>query len=118
MVETCVELLPETNFVSSFYFVEETVDSCDSLGFVVTSQNDNLIWVSDFQSEEEADDFAGLAATVYVITHEQVSLVFIQDNFLLIRLIFVSHFFEHVQKFSKLTMYVAKNFNWRFKGRC
>ena len=70
MVETSVEGLPKTNLVSSLDFVEEAIDSCDSLGLVVSSENDNLLWVSHFQSEQKADDFAGLATSVDVVTHE------------------------------------------------
>jgi hypothetical protein len=70
MVEALIESLPETNFVSSLDFVEETVDSGNGLAFVVTSKNDDLLWISNFKSEEETDDFAGLSASIDVITHE------------------------------------------------
>jgi len=77
VVKTSVERLPETNFISSLHFVEETVNSCDGLGLVVTSKNDNLFRVSNFQSEQEADYFAGLAASVDVVAHEEVALIFV-----------------------------------------
>ena len=70
MVEALIESLPETNFVSSLDFVEETVDSGNGLAFVVTSKNDDLLWISNFKCEEETDDFAGLSASIDVITHE------------------------------------------------
>jgi hypothetical protein len=104
VVEASVEGLPETNLVSSLYLVEETVDSCDGLGLVVTSEDDNLLWVSHLQCEQQANDFAGLAASVDIVTHEEISLVLVQDHFLLFGLVLISHFFEHVQKFSELTM--------------
>jgi len=104
VVKTSVKLLPETNLISPLDFVKKTVDSCDSLALVISSQNDNLFWVSDFQSEEETDDFAGLASSVDVVAHEEVALVFVKDLFLLFGLVFVGHFFEHVQKFSELTV--------------
>ena len=70
MVEALIESLPESNFVSSLDFVEETVDSGYGLAFVVTSKNDDLLWVSNFKSEEETDDFARLSTSIDVITHE------------------------------------------------
>lgn len=70
MVEALIESLPKTNFVSSLDFVEETVDSGYGLAFVVTSKNDDLLWVSNFKSEEETDDFARLSTSIDVITHE------------------------------------------------
>ena len=70
MVEALIESLPKTNFVSSLDFVEEAVDSGYGLAFVVTSKNDDLLWVSNFKSEEETDDFARLSTSIDVITHE------------------------------------------------
>ena len=70
MVEALIESLPESNFVSSLDFVEETVDSGNGLAFVVTSKNDDLLWIPNFKSEEETDDFAGLSTSIDVITHE------------------------------------------------
>ena len=37
VVKALIKCLPESNFVAPLDFVEETVDSCDALAFVVTS---------------------------------------------------------------------------------
>ena len=115
VVKALVECLPKTEFVPSLYLVEETVDSGDGLAFVVTSKDYNLFWETNFESEEEAYDFSRLATSVHVITHEEVSLVFIQNHFLLFVFIFVGHFFKHMKKFRKLAVQVSKDSNWSFK---
>jgi hypothetical protein len=70
VVEALIKCLPESNFVSSLDFIKETVNSGDGLAFVVTSKNDDLLRISNFQSEEETDDLAGLSTSVDIITHE------------------------------------------------
>lgn len=75
MVEDSVKLLPQTNFVSALDFVEESVNSGDCLAFVVSSEDDNLQWVPDFQRKKQANHFAALLTSVDVVAHEQVTAV-------------------------------------------
>jgi len=70
VVEAIVEGLPESDFVSSFDLVKEPVHPCDCLALMVSSKNNDLVWVSYFKSKEKANDFAALFSSVDVITHE------------------------------------------------
>ena len=58
VIKALIKRLPKTNFVSSLDFIEETINSSNGLGFVVTSKNDDLIRISNFQCEEETNDLA------------------------------------------------------------
>jgi len=57
VVKAGVKCLPETNFIPSLNFIKEPIDSCDCLAFVIASENDNLLRISNFQGKKEADDF-------------------------------------------------------------
>jgi hypothetical protein len=70
MVKAIIELLPERDFVPSLDFVKEPINTRDGLTFVVSSQNDDLGWISDLESEQETNNFATLFSAVYVVTHE------------------------------------------------
>ena len=70
VIETIIKLLPETDFVSSFYLVKESVNTRDSLSFVVATESNNLGWISYFQGEEETDNFCTLSSSIDVVTHE------------------------------------------------
>lgn len=110
MVETIIERLPQRNFVSSLDFVEKPVNPCDRLALVIASQNYYLSRVSDLESEEETNYFTTLLTSVDVVAHEQVSGVFGNYVVLLFGLVFVSHFFEHVQQVGVLPVDVAEDF--------
>ena len=77
VVETLIKLLPKSDFVPSLDLVEEAVDSSDCLGFVITSEDHNLLGISYFQSEEKTDALATLPSSVDVVTHKQISLIFV-----------------------------------------
>lgn len=115
VVETIPEGLPKGNFVSSLNFVEKSIDSGDSLGLMVTSQNHDLGWISDLKGKKEADNLATLLSTVDVISHEQVAGRFRNDLVALLLLIFVTHFFQHVEEVGILPMDISKNLDRSFE---
>jgi hypothetical protein len=47
-VEACAELLPNFDSVSSFALIVEPIHSIDRLAFMVTSEQEEIIWVFDF----------------------------------------------------------------------
>ena len=64
---------------------------------MIASENDNLIRISDFKSEEEADDFTALFASIDVVTHEEVSGILGDDVITLILFVLIAHFFKHMK---------------------
>ena len=46
VIKAVEELLPERKFISSFDFVEETINSSDRLRLVISSQYDNLVRIT------------------------------------------------------------------------
>ena len=72
VIEAIIELLPERDLVSSLDLVEEAIDSRDGLTLVITSQYNDLLWISYLQSEQQADGLAALLTSVNVVTHEKV----------------------------------------------
>ena len=104
VVEAVVERLPQTYLVPSLNLIKESINSSDSLRLMITPQDDDLVRVPTLQSEQEADDFATLLASVDVITHEEVTGVSRDDVLALVVLVFVTHLLEHVQKVNVLAV--------------
>lgn len=50
----------------------ETVDACDGGGLVVAPQDSELVWVLNFEGEEEADGLDALAAPINIVPQEEV----------------------------------------------
>lgn len=115
VVEAVEERLPEWKFISSLNLVEETINSCNSLRLVISSENDHLFWVSDFQREEQTNDLTALLTPINVISHEQISGILADDLIILLSFVFVAHFFQHVQKIVILTVDVAEYLHWRLE---
>ena len=117
MVERVVEGLPEADLVSSLDLVEETVDSGDGLALVVATQDDDLSWEAHLQGVQQTNDFAGLLASIYVITHEQVPSLH-GDDAITLELVFVLllHLLEHVEQVGVLAVDVAEDFYWSLKS--
>lgn len=76
---------------------------------MVAAENDDLGGVADLEGKEQANDLAALAASVHVVAHEQIASVLGNDVVLLLGLILVAHFLEHVQQVLILPMNVSKN---------
>ena len=49
MIEAVVKRLPKRDFIPSFDLIEKAIHSCNSLALVVTSQDGDLLRVSNFQ---------------------------------------------------------------------
>jgi len=115
VVEASIECLPETYFVSSLNFVEEAINSCDGLRLVISTQHNNLAGVSDLQGEEQADDLTALLSSVDVVAHEQVFGLLGDDVVVLVLLVLITHFLEHVEQICVLAVDVSEYFHWSFK---
>jgi hypothetical protein len=82
---------------------------------MITTKNDNLKWISNFQGEQETNDFTTLLTSIDIVTHKEISSILGYNVVLLLLLVFVTHFFEHVEQVCVLTMNVTKDFYWSFK---
>jgi hypothetical protein len=71
-VETISEGLPQLDVVPSLALVVETVDTIDGGTLVVTSQQEEVLGVLDLVSQQKADCFQTLLASVNVISQEEV----------------------------------------------
>lgn len=85
---------------------------------MVAPEDDYLVWVSYFKGEEKADDFATLLASIDIIAHEQILSrgIYRNNPVLLVLLVLVAHFLEHVQQICELAVNIPKYFDWGFKG--
>ena len=54
-VETVSESLPKFDVVSSLALVVEAIDSIDTCTLVITSKEEEVLWVLDFVGEEKAN---------------------------------------------------------------
>ena len=115
VVETIVKRLPEADLVPPFDLIEKAINTRDSLTFVVASQDNDRLWVPNFECEQKAYDFTALLASVDVVTHEQVAHVIGDDVVTLVVLVFVIHFLKHVNQIYVLAVQVSEYFNWSFE---
>lgn len=115
VVETGIELLPKVNFVPSLDLVKESVDSCDCLALMVSSQDDHRFRITHLKGQQQAHHLTTLLAPVNVVTHEKVSCVFGKDVVVLLVFVLVCHFLEHIDEVTVLAMDVTEYLNWCFK---
>jgi len=71
-VEAIGESLPQFDVVSALAFVVETVDSVDGGALVVSSEDEEVLWVFDLVGEQKADGLEGLLSTIDVISQEEI----------------------------------------------
>ena len=71
-VEALDELLPETEGVTAFALVVKPIYSVDGPALVVSTQQEEVLGVLYFVSEQQTDYFKVLLAAIHVITKEQV----------------------------------------------
>jgi hypothetical protein len=71
-VEAVGEGLPELDVVSTLALVVESVDSVDGGTLVVTTEDEEVLWVFDLVGEEKADGLERLLASINVVTEEEV----------------------------------------------
>lgn len=67
-VEAVGKCFPQLDVVTSLAFVVESVDAVDGSTLVVTTENEEVLWVFDLVCEEQADGLKRLLATVDVVT--------------------------------------------------
>ena len=96
IIEAIIKLLPKFNVISSFDFIEESIQSCDCLTFMITPQDDNLVWVSDLKCEKKTDYLATLLASINIVAHKEITIVLRDNKIPLILLILITHLFEHM----------------------
>jgi len=71
-VEAVGESLPELNVISSLALIVEAVDSVDGGALVVSSEDEEVLWVFDLVGEQKADGLEGLLSTIDVISQEEI----------------------------------------------
>ena len=71
-IEAICEGLPKFDLVTALALVVEAVDSVDGSALMVPSQEEEILWVFNLVSQEEADGFKALFTTVDIVSQEQV----------------------------------------------
>jgi len=79
IVKAVVKRLPHGNFIASLNFIKKSINSCNGLRFMVSTQNYDLQWISYFKCKQEADNFTALLSSIDVVSHEEVSGIFRND---------------------------------------
>lgn len=64
--------LPQLNVISSLALVVEAVDAVDRGAFVITAEDEEVLWVFDLVRKQEADRLQRLLSSVDVVTQEEV----------------------------------------------
>ena len=76
MIEESSEVLPNIGItVLSQALIIESVDLCDLLALVISSQDGDSVWVSDLKSNKEGNGLDWVVSSIDVISHEQVVVV-------------------------------------------
>lgn len=76
MIEESSEVLPNIGItVLSQALIIESVDLCDLLALVISSQDSDSVWVSDLKSNKEGNGLDWVVSSIDVISHEQVVVV-------------------------------------------
>lgn len=71
-IEAIGEGLPQLDVVSSLALVVEAVDSVDRGTFVVSSEDEEVLWVFDLVCQQKTDGFERLFASIYVVAEKKV----------------------------------------------
>lgn len=71
-VEALSEHFPQFDAVPSLAFVVESINSIDSCAFVVSSQQEEVLWVLDLVSKQQADGLNVVFSSINVISKEKV----------------------------------------------
>jgi len=76
VIEEGSEVLPNVGItVLSQALIIESVDLCDLLALVISSKDGDSVWVSDLKSDKEGNGLDWVIASIDVISHEQVVVV-------------------------------------------
>lgn len=71
-VEAIRKSLPQLDVVSALALIVEAVNTVDAGTFVVSSQDEEILWIFDLVGKEQADGLEGLFATIHVVSEEEV----------------------------------------------
>ena len=71
-VEAVSEDFPETNAEPALALIVEAVDAVDGRTFVVSSEEEEVVWEFDLVGEEKADGLDTLLASVDIVAEEEV----------------------------------------------
>ena len=69
-IETLNELLPELQTVSSFALVIKSIYSVDGATLMISSQQEEILWVFDFVCHHQTNYLKVLLASVNIISEE------------------------------------------------
>lgn len=97
-VEAIRKGLPQLDVVSPFAFIVEAVNTVDASTFVVSSQDEEILWIFDLVGQKQADGLEGLFATIHVVSEEEV-----------VRFGRETAVFEQAKKIVVLTVNIATN---------
>lgn len=71
-VEAICEGLPELDVVAALALIVEAVDAVDRGTLVISTKNEEILWVFDLVRQKQADRLQGLLASIHVIAEEKV----------------------------------------------
>jgi hypothetical protein len=76
VIEQACEILPNIGIsVLSQAFIIKSIDLGDLLTLVITSQDGNSVWVSNFESDEKSHGLNRVVTSIDVISHEKVVVI-------------------------------------------
>lgn len=67
-VEALCKMLPKTHTETPFAFIIEPIYSVDGSAFMVSAEEEKVVWVLDFVQEEEAYCLYTLFSSVYIVS--------------------------------------------------
>ena len=71
-IEDVAKDAPESNGVSTFALIVETIDSVDLGTFVISSEKEEVLRVLNLVAQKKADCFDRLLSTINIVTEEEV----------------------------------------------
>ena len=71
-IEDILELFPDTDGVTAFALVVETIDAVDRSALVVTTQQEKVFGILDLVGKHEANSLQRLLSSVDIVTEEEV----------------------------------------------
>lgn len=76
VIEQACEILPNIGIsVLSQAFIIKSIDLGDLLTLVITSQDGNSVWISNFESDEKSHGLNRVVTSIDVISHEKVVVI-------------------------------------------
>ena len=71
-IEDVAKDAPESNGISTFALIVETIDSVDLGTFVISPEKEEVLRVLNLVAQKQADSFDGLLSTVDIVTEEKI----------------------------------------------